>query len=181
MVLLLGVVCALSGVMSPSHAFGLTGDLTNDPADIIKKYLSLDKRGVRLEALSYESVRPYVAWEEEPPWGQVVIIGDYVVSDDIEEWNIISSTEAVIPVTFQILGVMHWEAATFLPEQREETILFRVRAVFNRWRIIGPMFPPHVGRKRLKDFVRAAILEEADEGRKEILQRLSISLGNTKS
>ena len=134
-----------------------------------------------MQALSYEAVRPYVAWEEEPPWGQVVIVGDYEVSDDIKEWDIISSTEAVIPVTFQILGVMHWEAATFLPEEREETILFRVQAVLNHWRIIGPMFPPHVGRKRLKDFVRAAMLEETDEGRKAALERLSTSLENAKS
>lgn len=179
LVLMFGLVCSIT--MGQNAALALTGDLTNDPADIVKKYLSLDKRGVRLEALSYESVRPYVAWEEEPSWGQVVIIGDYVVSDDVEEWEIISSTEAVIPVTFQILGVMHWEAATFLPERREETLLFRVRAVLNHWRIIAPMFPPHVGRKRLMDFVRAAMLQETDEERKEALQRLRTAIGNSKS
>jgi len=178
---MLGLICVLGITVSPNSVFALTGDLTNDPADIVKKYLSLDKRGVRLQALSYESVRPYVAWGEEPPWGQVVVVGDYSVSDDVEEWDIISSTEAVIPVTFQILGVMHWEAATFLPERREETILFRVRAVLNHWRIIDPMFPPHVGRKRLMDFVRAAMLEETNKERKEALRRLRTLIGNSKS
>ena len=161
---MVGLIGVLGFTVSPYPAWALTGDLTNDPTDIIKKYLSLDKRGVRLEALSYESVRPYVAWEEEPPWGQVMVVGDYSISDDVKDWEIISSTEAIIPVTFQVLGVMHWEAATFLPERREETILVHVRAVLNHWRIIAPMFPPHVGRKRLMDFVRAAMLEETDEG-----------------
>ncbi len=178
---MVGLIGVLGFTVSPYPAWALTGDLTNDPTDIIKKYLSLDKRGVRLEALSYESVRPYVAWEEEPPWGQVMVVGDYSISDDVKDWEIISSTEAIIPVTFQVLGVMHWEAATFLPERREETILVHVRAVLNHWRIIAPMFPPHVGRKRLMDFVRAAMLEETDEGRKEALQRLRTSIGNLKS
>lgn len=175
------LMVAISTTVCSSDTFALTGDLTNDPADIVKKYLSLDKRGARLEALSYETVRPYVAWEDEPPWGQVVVILEYTVSDDVREWEIVSSTEAVIPVTFQVVGVMHWESATFLPERREETVLVRVRAVLNRWKITEPMFPPHVGRKRLIDFVRNAILEEKNKERKEVLQRLRTSLGNAKS
>ncbi len=179
-ILMFGLAFGISATVL-SNVFALTGDLTNDPADIVKKYLSLDKRGARLQAMSYEAVRPYVAWEEEPTWGQVVVILDYTVSDDVREWEIVSSTEAVIPVTFQVVGVMHWEAATFLPEQREETIWVRVRAVLNHWRITAPMFPPHVGRKRLMDFVRQAMLEETNEERKDVLQRLRASLGNAKS
>ncbi len=180
-VLVFGLVCTLSTVVCSSQAFGLTGDLINDPADTVKKYLSLDKRGARLQALSYETVRPYVEWEEEPSWGQVVVILEYTVNDDVREWEIISSTEAVIPVTFQVVGVMHWEAATFLPERREETVWVRVRAVLNGWRITAPMFPPHVGRKRLIDFVRQAMFEETNEERKNVLQRLRTSLKDAKS
>ena len=173
-------LCSLN-VFLPNPVSSLTGDLTNDPADTIKKYLLLDKRGVRLQALSYESIRPYVDWGEEPPWGQVVIIENYRVKDDVREWKIVNSMEAIIPVTFQVVGIMYWETATFLSEPREETIEFRVKAVLNHWRIIAPMFPPHVGRKRLIDFIRAEILEEEDENRKAILQRLRTSLGNAKS
>jgi hypothetical protein len=43
------------------------------------------------------------------------------------------------------------------------------------------MFPPHVGRKRLIDFVRAAILGEKNENRKAVLQQLRTLLGNAKS
>ena len=173
-------LCSLTVFLS-SPALALTGDITNDPADIVKKYVLLDKRGVRLQALSYESVRPYVDWGEEPPWGQVVVIENYRVNDDVREWKIVSSTEAIIPVTFQVVGIMHWEAATFLPEPQQETIKFRVKVVRNHWKIVAPMFPPHVGRKRLIDFVRAVILEEDDENQKAILQRLRTSLGNAKS
>jgi len=180
-VLVVGLLCTLSTIVCSNKAYALTGDLTNDPADTVKKYLSLDKRGARLEALSYETVRPYVEWEEEPSWGQVVVILKYTVNDDVREWEIVSSTEAVIPVTFQIVGIMHWEAATFLPERREETVWVRVRAVLNHWRIMDPMFPPHVGRKRLIDFVRLAMLEETNEERKDVLERLRISLKDAKS
>ena len=173
-------LCSLNVFLS-NPALALTGDLTNDPAGIIKKYLSLDKRGVRLQALSYESVRPYVDWGEEPPWGQVVVIEDYTVNDDVREWKIVSSTEAIIPVTLQVAGIMHWETATFLSEPRKKMIKFRVKAVLNHWRIVAPMFPPHVGRKRLIDFVRAMILEEDDENRKDVLRRLRNSLRNAKS
>lgn len=173
-------LCSLTVFLS-SPALAITGDLTNYPIDIVKKYLLLDKRGARLQALSYESVRPYVAWGEEPLWGQVVVIDGYTVSDDVRDWKIISSTEAVIPVTFQVVGIMHWEAVTFLSEPREETIRFRVKAILNHWRIVGPMFPPHVGKKRLIDFVHALILKEDDESRKNVLQRLRTSLGNAKS
>ena len=173
-------LCSLN-VFLPNPVSSLTGDLTKDPADIIKKYLSLDKRGARLQALSYESIRPYVDWGEEPPWGQVVIIENYRVKDDVREWKIVNSMEAIIPVTFQVVGIMYWETATFLSEPREETIEFRVKAVLNHWRIIAPMFPPHVGRKRLIDFIRAAILEEDDENRKAVLRRLRNSLRNAKS
>lgn len=179
--LILGLVFGLSTIVFSSQAVALTGDLTNDPADIVKKYLSLDKKGVRLQALSYEAVRPYVEWDEEPSWGQVVVILDYSVSNDIQEWNVISSTEAVIPVTFEIVGLMHWESATFLLEKRIETIEVRVRAVLNHWRITAPMFPPHVGRKRLIDFVRLAMLEERNEERKDVLKRLRASLKDAKS
>jgi hypothetical protein len=179
-VLAFGLVCTLSPIVCSTKAYGLIGDLTNDPAEMVRKYLSLDKRGARLQALSYETVRPYVVWEEEPSWGQVVVILEYTVNDDVREWDIVSSTEAVIPVTFQVVGFMHWEAATFLPERREETVWVRVRAVLNRWRITAPMFPPHVGRKRLIDFVRQAILDETNEERKDVLQRLRTSLKDAK-
>ena len=179
------LVFVLMFVLSPlggvSHVLALTSDLTNDPVNIVKKYFSLDKRGARLHALSYEALRPYIAWGKEPSWGQVVVILDYTVSDDANEWEIVSHTEAVIPVTFQVAGIMYWKTATFLPERRVETVLVRVQAVLNHWRMTAPMFPPHVGRKRLINFVRKTMLEETNEERKGVLQRLRASLENAKS
>ena len=160
------------GWLVPPLAISLTGDLTNDPADVIKKYLSLDHRGARLTAPSYESVRPYVAWEEEPVWEHFVVIREFSVNDDVTQWDIVSSTEAVIPVTFQVLGIVDWETATFVPEPREEVHAVRIRAVDNRWRMIEPMFPPHVGHKRVVNFVKDVALQERDARRIRVLDTL---------
>lgn len=160
------------GWLVPPPAVGLTGDLTNDPADVIKKYLSLDHRGARLTAPSYESVRPYVAWDEEPTWEHFVVIREFAVNDDVTQWNVVSSTEAVIPVTFQVLGIVDWETATFVPDPREEVHAVRIRAVDNRWRMIDPMFPPHVGHKRVMNFVKDVALQERDETRIRVLDTL---------
>ncbi len=171
------VILAVGTWLFPLPVLSLTGDLTNDPAKVIKKYLSLDKRGVRLTALSYEAVKPYVAWDkEEPIWEQFVVILDYSVIDDVTQWKIVSSTEALIPVTFQVLGVVHVETATFLPEPKEEVFFIRIRAVDNHWKMVSPTFPPHVGRKRLADFVKATILHEGNEDRVETLRRLRADL-----
>lgn len=162
----------MGGLLVPLPAVSLTGDLTNDPAGVIKKYLKLDKQGARLTAESYEAVKPYVAWDEEPVWGHLVVILEFSVNDDVTHWDIINSTETVIPVTFQVLGVVHWKTATFLPEPREEVRFIRIRAVDNHWRMVDPMLPPHVGRQRLLDFVKHALLQEDQEAHAAVLRKL---------
>ena len=162
------VACFIS-----ASVLGLTGDLTNDPAKVIKKYLSLDQRGVRLTAQTYEAVKPYVAWDqEEPAWERFVVIRKYLVSDDITQWTIVSSTDAFIPVTFQVLGVVHMKTATFVPEPREERFSIRIRAVGNYWKMVSPVFPPHVGRSRLADFIKDAMLRETNDDRARTLRKL---------
>ena len=161
----------------PVPAVSLTGDLTNDPAKVVDKYLSLDKRGVRLTAQTYESVKPYVAWEqEEPVWNRFVVIRDYSISDDVTQWDVVSSTEAFIPVTFQVLGVVHVEPATFVPGSREQVLSVHIRAVDNHWKMVGPVFPPHVGRSRLADFVKDSMLRETNDARVRTLRRLREAL-----
>lgn len=163
----------LAAGVFPLTVLSLTGDLTNDPAKVVDKYLSLDKRGVRLTAQTYESVKPYVAWEqEEPVWNRFVVIRDYSISDDVTQWNVVSSTEAFIPVTFQVLGVVHVKTATFVPGPREQVLSVHIRAVDHRWKLVGPLFPPHVGRQRLADFVKDSMIREDDAGRAETLHRL---------
>ena len=172
-ILLCLVSVAVGTWLLPLPVLSLTGDLTNDPAKVIKKYLSLDKRGARLTAHSYEVVKPYVAWEkEEPVWERFVVILEYSVIDDVTQWEIVSSTEALIPVTFQVFGVVHLETATFLPEPKEEVFFIRIRAVDNHWKMVSPTFPPHVGRKRLADFVKETMLHEDNKDRVETLRRL---------
>ena len=163
----------------PLPALSLTSDLINDPAKVVDKYLSLDKRGVRLTAQTYESVKPYVAWEqEEPVWERFVVIRDYSVGDDVTQWDIVSSTEARIPVTFQVLGIVHVETATFVPAPREQVLSIRIRAVDNQWKLVEPVFPPHVGRSRLADFVKDVMLREPNDDRARTLRRLREDLVN---
>ncbi len=175
-ILLCLVSVTVGAWLLPPPVLSLTGDLTNDPSEVIEKYLSLDKRGARLTAQSYEAVKPYVAWEEEPVWEQLVVIREYAVTDDVAQWDIISGMEALIPVTFQVLGTVSWETATFVPAPREEVLSIRIRAVNNHWRMITPKFPPHVGRKRLADFVKDAGLHEDNEARAGVLRRLGNDL-----
>lgn len=178
-VLLCLVVLAVGTGVFPLSVLSLTNDLTNDPAKVLNKYLSLDKRGVRLTAHSYESVKSYVAWEqEEPVWKQFVVIRNYSVSDDVTQWDVVSSTEAFIPVTFQVLGVVHVETATFVPGPREQVLSVHIRAVDNHWKLVGPVFPPHVSRQRLADFVKDAMFHEDNADRVDTLRRLREDLVN---
>ncbi len=173
------LITMMVGLSLPSPVLGLTTDLTNDPAKTVKKYLSLDKRGARLHASTSEALQPYIAWPHEPAWGHIVIIDQIQVQDDIRLWDVVSAVEAVIPVTFRILGAMQWETATFLSKPRTETMPFRVRAIDNHWKIVEPMLPPHVGKNRLMDHIRLAWLKETDTGRKERLDNLWKTLDNT--
>ena len=176
---LIGSVMYLVGgllLLASSPVFGLSTDITNDPSKVVEKYLSLDKRGARLNALSYEALKPYTDWGEEPAWGQVVVITRYLVPKDVERWEVISPVEAVIPVTYHLVGVVHWEAATFLSEIREETIPIRIKAVDSQWKIISPPFPPHVGRKRLMDFVKDAQASKPTKEQGQKLKRLREAL-----
>lgn len=154
----------LAGGASSSKAFN--GHITEDPTKILQKYLSLDKKGVRLEAYSWEVVKPFVAWSEEPVWGHVVVISQYKVVDDISQWKILGALEAKIPVIFDVLGTMYWESATFVADPHNEFQYFHIKAIQDRWQIIGPQLPPHVGRQRLMDFVRWTELNEPDPERK---------------
>jgi hypothetical protein len=137
-------------------------DLKKDPAGLVKAYLSLDMKGARLEAISWETLKPYIAWKEEPSWEHVVVIENYEVVEDVATWEILGVMEVLIPVKFQVLGVMYWETASFVPESKVEEFRVRVKAVGDRWRIVEPQLAPHVGQKRMINFVRQAMLQETD-------------------
>lgn len=178
-ILLYLVGLAVGAWLFPVTALTLTTDLTNDPAKVIKKYLSLDQRGARLTADSYEAVKPYAAWDrEEPAWERFVVIRKYSVSDDVTQWTIVSSTEALIPVTFQVLGIVHVKTSTFVPGPREERFSIRIKAVGNHWKMVSPVFPPHVGRGRLADFTKDAMLRETNDDRARTLRKLRDDLVN---
>ncbi|MFZ1744586.1 MAG: hypothetical protein WBO24_07530 [Nitrospirales bacterium] len=167
------LMCVLGIVVfSASSLQAIGGHITEDPTKILQKYLSLDKKGVRLEAHSWQVVRPFVAWLEEPVWGHVVVISRYEVVEDVSQWEVINGLEAKIPVIFEVVGTMHWERATFVTNPHREIQYFHLKAVGDRWQIVGPQLPPHVGRQRLVDFVRWAELNESGPERKMLLNSL---------
>ena len=161
-------------VTDTSQAFNR--HIKEDPVNILDKYLTLDRKGARLEAASWQVLKSYVTWEENIAWGQVVVIANFRIIEDVKEWDIINGLEAKIPVVFDVLGTMHWEAVTFVSDPHQETYWFHIKAVYDRWQIVHPQLPPHVGRQRMIDFVRWTELSEPEEARKALFASLQKQL-----
>ena len=156
------------------------GTLDHSPAEIVKKYFALDQKGARLDSLSFEAVAPFTDWHEEPTWGRVVVIRNVTVPDHYTKWEVIDRLEVIIPVTFQVIGSVYFETAGFVPEPAVEEVRVRVKSVKNRWRIIEPVLPPHVGQKRMVNFVREALVKEQDPTKRESLGALLEELRKAK-
>jgi hypothetical protein len=167
-------------VLSFGDGLAQTGSLKHSPADVVKRYLALDSKGARLDAMSVETVASYTSWSEEPRWGHVVVTRGFVVEEQYRQWEVIDRLEVVIPVTFQVIGSVYMETAGFVQEAETEAVRFRVKAVKNRWRIVDPMFPPHVGQKRMVNFVREAWVKETDPAKRERLGALQDELRKAK-
>jgi len=177
-ILLLFVGGCVFGVLVPVGAFN--SHITEDPTRIVQKYLALDQKGARLNAASFEVLDPYVVWQDQPAWGHVVVIAAFQIEPDAMKWEVIDGLEVKIPVTFKVLGTMHWESVTFVPDAHQETHWFHIKAVYDRWQIIDPLLPPHVERRRLVDFVRWAELNEPDVRKKALLASLQNQLNAKK-
>lgn len=172
--ILITLVLCLAAPVADGLAF--TTDIKKDPSTAVKAYLSLDMKGARLESTSWETLRPYINWSRELSWGIVVVIEDYEVIDEIKAWEVVNLLEVWIPVKFKVLGTMEWDEVVFKPEPHVEEVRFHVKAVGDRWRIIEPTLPPHVGRKRLIGHVRQAMLQETDRAKLAKLTELRDSL-----
>ena len=178
LILLSFIACVLEVI--PGELWGFTGDLTRDPSDVVKAYLRLDSKGVRLEAISQETLRPYIDWSEEPTWAKVIVMKQFEVIEDVEKWEIINSLEMRIPVTYEVVGTLYWETGAFVEGRHTERAWFHVKGFEDRWRIIAPQIPPHVKVKRMVNIVRQAILEESVPQRKDILVSLREELERMK-
>jgi hypothetical protein len=179
MFLLLGCLVLLH-LWTASEAVAQTGALIHSPAEIVKKYFELDQKGAKLDSMSFEALAPYRGWETEPVWGKVIVIREFSVAEHHRDWEIVNRLEVVIPVTFQVLGAVYLETAGFLPEASVEEIHVRVKSVRNRWRIIEPVLPPHVGQKRMINFVREAWVKETEPAKRETLAALQNELRKVK-
>ena len=177
-ILALIALLLLSG--SPVPGLAQSGSLNQSPTVIVKRYVTLDKKGARMDAMSFETLAPYIDWKEEPLWGRVVVIQEAAVSEDYRQWEVVNSLEVVVPVTFTVLGSVYLETASFVPEATAEEVRFRVKAVSNKWRIVEPVIPPHIGLKRMVDLVREAEVKETDTEKRAGLAALGETLRKVK-
>src|SRR5689334_13106199 len=177
-----GILClmALLALSETGVALAQTGGLSHSPTEIVKKYFELDQKGAKLDSLSFESLAPYRSWDSEPAWGKVIVIRAFSVAEHYRDWEVVNRLEVVIPVTFQVIGAVYLETAGFLPEASVEEIRVRVKSVKNRWRIIEPVLPPHVGQKRMINFVREALVKETEPTKRESLAALQSDLRKAK-
>lgn len=167
----------LLSIAIPTHAqVSPSGSIKRSPVDVVKRYVHLDEKGARLDAQSFDTLIPYIDWREEPTWGRAVIVQNIQIPEDYRKWEVINNLEVIIPVTFQVRGSVYFETATFLPEETTEEVRFRVKVVGNFWRIVEPVIPPHVGLKRIGNFVRDAEVHEQDTAQRKLLTALLESL-----
>ena len=172
---LLALVLLMSAVPS-SAQMSQSGSMRRSPVEVVKRYVLLDQKGARLNAPSFDTVTPYIDWKEEPTWGRIVVVQKITVPEDYRKWEILNNLEVIIPVTFQVRGSVYLETASFVPEDTTEEIRFHVKVVGNYWRIISPVIPPHVGLKRMVNFVREAEAHEQDAPHRTVLAALIDSL-----
>jgi len=175
------VAVAVFALAVPSYAqLSPSGSMRRSPAEVVKRYVLLDQKGARLDAPSFETVRPYIDWKEEPAWSRVVLIQETTVPEDYRKWEILNNLEVIIPVTFHVRGAVYLDTAIFVPEDKTEEVRFHVKVVGNYWRIIAPVIPPHVGLKRMVSFAREAEAHEQDEAQRIVLAALIDSLRKAK-
>ncbi|WP_455244885.1 hypothetical protein [Petrachloros mirabilis] len=167
-------------LLNTTAVFAQLRGLDRSPAEIVKKYFTLDKKGAKLDSLSYEALNPYTDWQEERAWGRIVVIRGFSVAEHYRQWEVVDRMEVVIPVTFQVIGSVYMETAGFILEPSVEEIRVRVKAVRNRWKIVEPILPPHVGQQRMINFVREALLKETDDANRKSLTRLLDELRKAK-
>jgi hypothetical protein len=176
------VMCVVFGVMATAGigqaqtGFTQSGSLKRSPAEIVKRYVRLDQKGARLEAMGFDVLAPYVDWKEEPSWDHVVVIQEAMVPEDYRQWTIIDNMDIIIPVTFRVRGAVNLKSVVFVPEEKTEEVRFHVKAVRNSWRIVEPVIPPHIGVPRMINFAREAALHEQDAAQRGILAVLEGSL-----
>lgn len=167
-------------IVSVATGWAQSGSTDHPPTEIVKRYVVLDQKGARLDAMSFDTLVPYIDWREEPAWGRVVVIQDVTVPEDYRKWEVINALEVVIPVTYRVLGSVYLETAAFVQEETTEEVRFRVKAVRSKWRIVEPVIPPHIGLKRMVNFVREAELHEQDSAKRRVLAALEESLRKAK-
>ncbi len=108
------------------------------PQAVMRRFCQADGIGQRVRVAGWIEVAPLVAWNLEPAWDHVVLIGGYQVGSPGGYEN----GTVGVDVSYAVIGQV--SAAGLDTAVHTETIEFRLQASPQGWRIAAPPLPPHV-------------------------------------
>lgn len=119
--------------------FSFAFALEDTPQEIVKKYYTLDRQGIRLGLQADGDINQLVAWEYEPGWDFSFIV------NNVTHYNTkkITDKEVSVEVKYQVIGILGGgeDLATY---DFYELIDFIVVKTGDKWKIKTPLTPPHI-------------------------------------
>ena len=103
------------------------------PSETVQAYCQKDFDGVRLSSKTWQQVVPLITWEHEQGWDVVTGISEFKITS--EE---ISGDSAKVQVQFLNKS-----------GSLDESIIVQLRNKSGQWKIIPPMYQPHVSQDLL--------------------------------
>jgi hypothetical protein len=124
-----------------------------DPMAVVRAFCRADGEGARLRARSWRRIAALVAWPLEPAWDRVVLISGYQLSTPRGNGDAVE-----MDVEFTVTGEIR--PGRILTVQRLDPVTFTlVRDPHgDRWRILGPPYPPHVFTSNVDPHAMAVLL-----------------------
>ena len=110
-----------------------TSVAVSSPSGIVQEYCQKDFDGVRLSSKTWQQVLPLITWEHEQGWDVVTGISEFkITSEDI------SGDSAKVQVQFLNKS-----------GSLDESIIIHLRNKSGQWKIVSPMYQPHVSQDLL--------------------------------
>jgi hypothetical protein len=129
------------------------------PEEIVKRYYMADFNGVRLHAGQDENIQQLIAWKHEPGWDYAFIV-DKISIHNVKQ---LSADEVIIEVRYHIIGI--WQGEDFFEFDFNEVIDFVLMREGEKWKIIEPIFPPHISPSAAIKHLENLILTEGAENK----------------
>ncbi|GIW40254.1 MAG: hypothetical protein KatS3mg076_0831 [Candidatus Binatia bacterium] len=107
------------------------------PERVAADFCEQDGFGARLAPSGWRKLAPYVGWEVEPAWDEIVVVSGYEVQPARS-----TDAEATVPVRYSVLARVGGRGV--VEKAEEETLELRLLRLEGEWRIVGPPHPPHL-------------------------------------